>query len=380
MASPETSHMATSHPSPASWTHQLPAHPRPAAGDDGDAPLEPFHGPPLSPATAAHAAVAAAGGLSRRRAPPTPATAPPPCRRRAGPGYRRFSSATSPGAGSPRPADDDASRSRSKARSPISSDSAARRSASSSTPTAAVPVSRGRLRRGRRSWISIVPSATWVRSAFLSNLPTLVLGSSSTKAQRSGSHHRATRPAEELEQRFGLRTGTVGPRHHHHQGPLVPLGVGDADDGRLEDVGVGHHLVLELHRRDPLAAGLDHVLRPVRDLHEAAVVEPSHVAGAQPPVVEPVGGRVAVVGAGDPRTAHLELAHRLPVGRPGWAVLGHHPELDAGHHPARLGPPVHLLVRARPLRGEGHGTDRDWSRSCPSPGSWPRRSGPGRPP
>ena len=37
------------------------------------------------------------------------------------------------------------------------------------------------------------PSAYWARSTFLSNFPTLVLGTLSTNVQRSGSHHLATR-------------------------------------------------------------------------------------------------------------------------------------------------------------------------------------------
>ena len=96
---------------------------------------------------------------------------------------------------------------------------------------------------------------------------------------------------QELEKRIGFGARLVRSDHHHHQGPLVPPGVGNADHGRLEDRRVGHHLVLQLDRRDPLAAGLDDVLGPVRDLHEAPVVEPPHVPRPQPAVVEPVGRR-----------------------------------------------------------------------------------------
>ena len=58
---------------------------------------------------------------------------------------------------------------------------------------------------------------------------------------------------------------TIG-RHHHDQRPFRPLGVGHADDRSFEHFRVPHHRVLELDRRDPLAAGLDDVLGAVGDL------------------------------------------------------------------------------------------------------------------
>src|SRR4051812_29955766 len=79
----------------------------------------------------------------------------------------------------------------------------------------------------------------------------------------------------------------VGARLGHHAGqrPLAPALVGDADDRRLLDLGVGHDLVLELHRGDPLAAGLHDVLRAVHELDVALAGDRRHVAGAQPPVL-----------------------------------------------------------------------------------------------
>ena len=49
--------------------------------------------------------------------------------------------------------------------------------------------------RGQVCLTSSSPSAYCLRSTFLSNLPTLVLGTSSMKAQRSGTCHLATRPS-----------------------------------------------------------------------------------------------------------------------------------------------------------------------------------------
>src|SRR5215218_9390542 len=70
------------------------------------------------------------------------------------------------------------------------------------------------------------------------------------------------------------------------EGTLVPLLVGDGDDGGLEDVGVGHQVVLEVDRGDPLTTGLDDVLGPVGQRDEALAVESADVAGAQPAVSE----------------------------------------------------------------------------------------------
>src|SRR6202035_3570636 len=52
------------------------------------------------------------------------------------------------------------------------------------------------LARSPGSRISLIwPAAYWARRFFLSNFPTLVLGTSGMKAQRSGIHHLATREA-----------------------------------------------------------------------------------------------------------------------------------------------------------------------------------------
>jgi cysteine-rich repeat protein len=79
---------------------------------------------------------------------------------------------------------------------------------------------------------------------------------------------------------------------------------------------VAHQRVLELLGRDPLAAALDEVGDPIRELDEAVLVDARDVAGAEPAVVGPlVGRRVAGVAGRDPRPADLELAVRAIVGR-----------------------------------------------------------------
>ena len=116
--------------------------------------------------------------------------------------------------------------------------------------------------------------------------------------------------------------------------PLVPFRVRHADHGRFENVRMGHDDVLEVDRGDPLAAGLDDVLRAVGDAEVAEFVEGAHVAGSQPPVAELLRCFVQVIGPGDPRTADFDLADRLAVGaghdRIADGILGDDPELDTG--------------------------------------------------
>ena len=53
----------------------------------------------------------------------------------------------------------------------------------------------------RNSSTISAPSAYWARSTFLSNLPTLVFGTSSMKVQRSGTYQCATWPARNAAER-----------------------------------------------------------------------------------------------------------------------------------------------------------------------------------
>src|SRR5690606_11908597 len=121
---------------------------------------------------------------------------------------------------------------------------------------------------------------------------------------------------EEVAEFGGGGGGAVG-QDDGAQGALVPLLVGDADDGGLGDGGVAHDGVLQVDRGEPLAAGFDDVLGAVHQGQVAVGGDLADVAGAQPPVVELVGVHLGaiggVVGAGDPRAADLQLAEGLAV-------------------------------------------------------------------
>src|SRR6266511_2460480 len=134
--------------------------------------------------------------------------------------------------------------------------------------------------------------------------------------------------------------------HDTRQRSLVPSRIGDADHRRLDNLGMRHELVLELDRRDPLAARLDDVLGAVGDLDEAVLVDAADVAGAQPTVVELVGRGIEVVAAGDPRPPHFDLADSLAVPRQRRAGVVDDAQLDAADHATGLRAPVHLIARS----------------------------------
>jgi hypothetical protein len=78
-------------------------------------------------------------------------------------------------------------------------------------------------------------------------------------------------------------------------------------------------------------AGLDQVLGAVGDDEAAVGRVDRDIAGHEPAVVgESVGALAAEAGIGDPRAAHQQPAHRLPVPRDGPAPLVADLHLGAG--------------------------------------------------
>src|SRR5689334_16035326 len=74
--------------------------------------------------------------------------------------------------------------------------------------------------------------------------------------------------------------------HHQRLDGLAPLLVRYADDGDLRDVGMAEDDVLDLDRRNVLAAGDDHVLLAVADRQVALVVDGAAVAGVEPAALQ----------------------------------------------------------------------------------------------
>src|SRR5438477_13204913 len=89
-----------------------------------------------------------------------------------------------------------------------------------------------------------------------------------------------------------LGLGGLGACFEDDQGldRLAPLLVGDADDADLGHGRMREHPVLDLDRRDVLAAADDDVLLAVGDSEVALVVEGPTVAGVEPAVDDGLAG------------------------------------------------------------------------------------------
>ena len=152
-------------------------------------------------------------------------------------------------------------------------------------------------------------------------------------------------PPAVLDQRLGL--GVLGEGHgRRHQ--LAVLVVLDPEADRITDGGMGQQDLLDLGRRDVLAAADDHLLEAPLQV-EVAVPERAAVAGPEPVAEECLhrGRRVVHVTGHHPAAADDNLA-RAPVGQEP-PVLINHADLGAGRHADRAGHP-----RCRGLRIRGH--------------------------
>ena len=122
------------------------------------------------------------------------------------------------------------------------------------------------LRAAARRQLTPTPAACSRRSgrgaSSWRTCPTDVFGTSSMNTTSSGSHHLATRGVEEVEH-LCLRQLLSRLHHDARERALDPLLVGHADDRGLGHLRVGHDLVLQLDRADPLAAGLHQILGAV---------------------------------------------------------------------------------------------------------------------
>ena len=138
-----------------------------------------------------------------------------------------------------------------------------------------------------------------------------VRGSASTTSTRRGCLNGASRPAQNVAQRRRRRGRSAPGAHTIDRGhDLAPLRIGHADDRDLGDRRVLAEHLLDLGRRDRLAAGADHVARPADDREVAVVVDRAEIAGVVPAVAERVGGRLGrvEVAVHEERAAQAHLA------------------------------------------------------------------------
>mmetsp|Transcript_39560 Transcript_39560/g.91833 ORF Transcript_39560/g.91833 Transcript_39560/m.91833 type:complete len:261 (-) Transcript_39560:105-887(-) len=99
---------------------------------------------------------------------------------------------------------------------------------------------------------------------------------------------------------------------HCRERPLVPLGVRHCHDCRHGHPVHGTDVILKIDGGDPLATGLDHVLRAVGDDKGTLLVNHRDVTRDEPTLVELFRGAVLEVFGNDPRPSHKQLA-RLPL-------------------------------------------------------------------
>src|SRR5262245_33460310 len=98
----------------------------------------------------------------------------------------------------------------------------------------------------------------------------------------------------------------------------------DADHRGFRNRGMTDCQIFEVDRRDPLAAGLDDVLRTVGDLHVAVRADGGDGAGIEISLrVEELASLVFEVRLSDRRTAYLEAATGVPIpGQPPSHIVG----------------------------------------------------------
>ncbi len=115
----------------------------------------------------------------------------------------------------------------------------------------------------------------------------------------------AERFTGERPQLLGVEVGSR-PADHRGGNLLTPLLVGDADHRAVRDRRVAYQHVLDLGRRDVLAAANDRVVGPALDEEVALVVQPAPVPGREP-AARIEWRRLPVVFARDLLAAHPDL-------------------------------------------------------------------------
>src|ERR1039457_353464 len=92
-----------------------------------------------------------------------------------------------------------------------------------------------------------------------------------------------------------LRSADLFAGNHHRVDTLPPAVVGDPEDRRLGDPGMGVQDVLNLHRVDVLPTGDHHVLQPVDQIQTGLVVQVAQVTGVVPTTTQRSRGLLGLV-------------------------------------------------------------------------------------
>src|SRR5271163_4398513 len=91
--------------------------------------------------------------------------------------------------------------------------------------------------------------------------------------------------SQELSQIASLDVGSLSG-DDDGQRPFLPALVGDRDHGGLDHIRMLEQGILQVDRRNPFPARLDHVFGTIGERDEAAFIDAAHIAGAQPAGVE----------------------------------------------------------------------------------------------
>ena len=153
--------------------------------------------------------------------------------------------------------------------------------------------------------------SSWARRAYRWILPVAVFGSSSTTKSRRGRLNDAIR-SRQCASTTSASTWRPERATTNATTSSRPWALRDTDDRRLEHVGMRDQHALDLGRRHPDPAGLDHVAVAPEERPVVVGGACVHVAGAQPAVMERRGRCLlaAPVAGRDRGTAHVEVPGR----------------------------------------------------------------------
>jgi hypothetical protein len=92
---------------------------------------------------------------------------------------------------------------------------------------------------------------------------------------------------------------------------------------------MGKRNILQLHRRDPLSAGLNDIFRPIVNHQVAILIKSANIAGIEPAVIGQRRIGTTIVICRHPMAAHLQIALTFAIVGQRLALRIHHPQIDA---------------------------------------------------